>query len=978
MASSDRRPHEGSSFEHTLDTYRRQCIAKRQADANIELELRFKKDITALHIDRIIKALNAKVSSGAVAYEGHELTLNAISNNPVLRTSKHIMTITFAMINGKATVKNQTFMDKNELVQPTFMNDGACALHVSKETRMSGGTQTNFDVYRFKHRVSYTVNPRSLTMGAADDDRVPRWRIDITISAQFGQVGATVLKGLKENLTNILFTTEDMSKLAELVESPSVQDNRGVASYSFEVEAEYVGSVNALSVDAVNDVANMVCVMLDPDFATHRTLSNHTAALIKMLGLQQSLDRNMSLKSILPQVHNLDKKTYATIFPEIHNYYITGKADGVRTVVMGNNTKVLTLINGSEMTIPLKNDAPNLLIDGELVSKPPLVAGQAFFIFFIFDVMYGCDANYVQKNFKQRLDGDGSTSMSHSIAETLNAVQDPTCSTRIHFMRKPIYEIPKEGEQWRPNPAESVIMMNKLFDHIDAELRQYCETDGLIFISKNGGYMKTLSYKWKPPESLTIDFLAIAAHNKRLPSDVKCPPGFQHYVLCVTASMGQIASLGLRSAENSVTGGSGRSRNFVSSMKPTFFTPPTHPNAFHFFISNEQVAQAMQVHKDCPMEDPRFPLHMKCVELTVPFQRKDDDIVFNLPSSHNGIVPWSLHRVRVDREGDLLTKNWFGNSVITAMSVWCSFLSPFLRKELATSPEAGYFAAAQSASTQAVRRFNNFCKSSIMVPVIDNSNWVVDLACGAGQDLVRYCGRIKGLVGIDRDAHAFGNFITRFIDVTRGPAMKDKKIRTNPYLIAADLANISLDAHSREKLVTDIRAISEFPQDGADVVVCNFAVHYFALSDASLQGFASLCSRVCRIGGRLIFTYMNGLRVRALLEGVELGQRRDRFRGDSLVYSIRREFPNGPPASGQKIGIVLPFSNGELYTEPLVYETSIISALNAVGFDIDSITPFGSYVESFSNRDPAAFASMDDIDKEFTGLYDGLVATRKR
>lgn len=377
---------------------------------------------------------------------------------------------------------------------------------------------------------------------------------------------------------------------------------------------------------------------------------------------------------------------------------------------------------------------------------------------------------------------------------------------------------------------------------------------------------------------------------------------------------------------------------------------------------------------------------------------------------------WELVRVREDRDRDLKSGGYFGNDLRIAEVTWLGYVDPLPFSMLAEGP-GGYFAGPSPEGQRAQRAFVSFVKTRQLERLFSSAaekekgpagsgpsakSWVVDLGAGRGQDLGRYLqAGVGNLVAVDRDPGALAELVRRkythaLKQNSRRPFAAGKKPEagrtrrssargpkegphgsedapvlrkeagggagTAVHIVAADLAAEALEGAAR------VRRVPGFPSRGADAAVCNLALHYFSGSGESVEAFSEAVRQLVRPGGAFQFAALDGARVHARLKGVPTGGQ----------WIVREPAGEGPPkyviekrytsknltASGQKVAVALPFSNGELYEEYLVNFDAWAKILGRRGFDLEAVQPFEELFDEFTDRQP-----LTQGDREWLGLF---------
>jgi hypothetical protein len=125
---------------------------------------------------------------------------------------------------------------------------------------------------------------------------------------------------------------------------------------------------------------------------------------------------------------------------------------------------------------------------------------------------------------------------------------------------------------------------------------------------------------------------------------------------------------------------------------------------------------------------------------------------------------------------------------------------------------------------------------------------------------------------------------------------------------------------------------------------------------------------------------MSGERVFEKLKDVAFGESWDVHQDGALKNRITRRYSEKRlmPA-GQKIGVLLPFSRGELYEENLVNTKALIAELVKRGFTVegDAAVPVTNRMYEYESDMPDSYKQLTEEDHLYLNLFVELVATRK-
>jgi hypothetical protein len=333
---------------------------------------------------------------------------------------------------------------------------------------------------------------------------------------------------------------------------------------------------------------------------------------------------------------------------------------------------------------------------------------------------------------------------------------------------------------------------------------------------------------------------------------------------------------------------------------------------------------------------------------------------------------WEFMRTRDDRARE--KTNYFGNDFKTAEINWSNYLAPFDENQLWDGPDAGYFITAKSTIYKQQTAFTSFVKTQI-IESLSHCKWVVDAAVGKGQDFLRYVAAgVRYLVGIDIDQIALTELVRRKLQNAGKNNGRDASNPLTLYILSTDLTN------PYKKTADKVKSIMGFPEKGADALVINLAIHYFCGTVKHIQNFIHLCASLVAPDGTVSLTAMFGETVHKLLmdNNVDTGGAWKKYQGDVMKYSVRRDYKTDTITDvGQKIGVLLPFSVGEYYTEFLVNTEYLATQFDLLGFDMVERVPFNEYFEIYKARNPSRYKMLTPEDLEFLSLY-GKMTFKKR
>jgi SAM-dependent methyltransferase len=450
--------------------------------------------------------------------------------------------------------------------------------------------------------------------------------------------------------------------------------------------------------------------------------------------------------------------------------------------------------------------------------------------------------------------------------------------------------------------------------------------DGLIFTPADETYFAMTVYKWKPPDRNTIDFLIVQAPKKVLGVKPYLPrDGLELYFLLCGIKFSDFKAMNMKRFPeyNSILSSLGIDA-YNKSYFPIQFSPNGYPATFLFYSAAAD-------------------LHGHVAE-------------FHYDAS---AATWTLVKMRPDRD------NAFGNDFRVAEKNFQQYFNPFTL-EMLTNATDNYFAENKSQIYVPLTKFNAFTKAQL-IRQFEKVDWIVDLACGKGQDLFTYSGfEIKNVLFLDKDKAALETLNQRKYDMQKPELyLFAAPPKTFPTIYSSEI-DLTEDAKKIIKKIAEV----PLPKGGVDGVIINFALHYILDDEKSLTNLIKLVDEILKPGGIFIFTCFNGPRVFKLLEKIDFQSTFDIYETESLKYSIKKLYKTNTMTDyNQKIGVIHPFSAGEYYDEYLVNIPMVIQAFCDADFELRQNGSFSDWIGKFKTFNPKVAARLTDADLKYARLY---------
>ena len=799
------------------------------------------------------------------------------------------------------------------------------------------------------------------------------WRADLTVVREFSGTEAGNISAVVGQMFRTTPAMTPQTLLRSLgVVSPAGEIVSVVASlYRYEVEVEFVAARGVRDLLRAPDVvaaADTILGLASPERVRDAALQAAIFRAAKYIvrgspGELRAFEYERGLRQLLPQARSLTRADYREKYPP-RGFFLTDKADGRRALGFACDGRGMiaanelydgfTAVSAPAAGAPMAG-APatgDTILDGELITNP-----DGTMTFYAFDVIVVAGTDLTQKGFEVRV---------LRIAEGVAALVAAGVPARAKEYAHIISAAPADLER----AVRSIYEAKRPYD-----------VDGLIFVEPEQSYSKTLNFKWKSAAHNTIDFLA-----RRVPAAVlgRAPyvdrPGHKLYYLFVGINPQLYSALGLQRCPGypELFPGGNHGGYF-----PIQFAPSDVPLAY-LYDHPEGGAAAGGAGGDLDGQI----VEMRCAG--------------NCDAAAGGAarVNWELVRVRDDRAPDLMRGGvYFGNDFRVAELTWLNYIDVFPLEQLWAGPGSDYFQKPRAGIYRAQTAVMNFAKTRL-IESLGQANWVVDVGAGRGSDLGRYFGAgIGHLIAVDNDRAALAELVRRRFDHakrraapigTQGRSQSHSQVSgrgTSLYILAAD-ANDPFAA-LRERF-----GQLNLPADGADALVCNLAVHYFMRTTESMKNFAGLARATVRAGGSLVLTVLVGELVhKAFLDaGVAVNGSWERNEAPAYgsaadgagaqavrKYSMRRNYASKTlEAAGQRIGVLLPFSDGQYYEECLVNVGALSKVLAARGFGAPVQRPIVDSIDEFAAQNRPLAAELTAADREWLGLYATLVYRREK
>jgi hypothetical protein len=693
----------------------------------------------------------------------------------------------------------------------------------------------------------------------------------------------------------------------------------------------------------------------------------------------------LQLQNIVPINEN------CTIPNVRNNYTVTDKADGARKLLYICPSGRIYLID-TNMRVQFtgaQSDNEKLyytLIDGEHILHDK--NGRFINLFAAFDVYYIAGKDVRALHFvPPSAEAPVSKFRLPLLVNLINEMKvrsvvrgTPTCPVRIEY------------KKFKYTGVDQSIFQccATLMSQIDSAAFEY-NTDGMIFTPADapvggeaggeapGPKTKTtweLSFKWKPTEANTIDFLATIVKDTNGQPKVssiytdgmnaaKLDQVIQYKTLTLRVGFDEKKHGYLNPCEDVIQGKlpahkkHGSRNDSEDSYKPTPFYPtnPYDPNAHVCNVILRADAAGN-----------------RGVLLTTENEVIEDGTIIECAYNVDAPDPrfrWVPLRVRTDKTAEYRSgqKN-YGNAYHVANSNWHTIHNPITKKMLTTGKDIpdeladddvyyNRITASRDTTTRGLRDFHNlFVKRALIGGASKRGNKLIDFAVGKGGDLPKWIhANLSFVFGIDISKDNIQNQLdgtcARYLDYCKRFSIMPAAL----FVQGNSALNIKSGAGiSGEKYKQITRAVfGDGPKDkallgegvyrqygkaenGFNVSSCQFAIHYMFETRANVFNFLRNVCECTEVGGYFIGTTYDGATMFDALKPYEMGDGISVMHNGKRVWQVTKaytatEFVDDETSVGYAIDVYQESIN-KTFREYLVSFNYLKRALENFGFDV--------------------------------------------
>lgn len=815
----------------------------------------------------------------------------------------------------------------------------------------------------------------------------------------------------------------------DLIKSKTIQKSNVLKNdYEYEIELEFIGNKTKIKTSDKDILVKMlqnIAIVLQTIQKSYFIISEKEKGLVineykeKMNDFRFKAPMNVTLEK--KHIIERNYEDYPNIISIRKGYSVTDKADGERNLL-------IVLKDGSMYLMNRKNNIKDIgakctelsgsILDGEYIVKDK--NENNINLLMVFDIYFYKNED-IRKHILYRSEqekkenkisisryeilNEASTILNKHMTKVMNNNLDilikkfyfgndnfysKEVEVEITLLENKLLNIPKDDPSYNTIMGQITNLKSdsKIFD-VSRKIydKNYIyKIDGLIFTPRSlfvgeepdkqkknkheGRWYR--SFKWKPPEQNTIDFLVKIVKDENDPKKDKIKYMTYNDEIKpykeVKLFIGYNPSI--HTKHNSC-----RILNENITFDDKYDMVPFHPT--EPYIQNAHIA-------NIPITNDNI---YSIEDNTI---IGDDMIIECAFDASNKFFKWKPMRVR-----DNLTPNDF----LTAINVWNCIHNPITLDMITTgkidknTDDIYYnkYGNRKSKKCVAMYDFHSYIKKQLINNNSNGTKNLLDLSVGRGGDINHWIdSEINIMVGIDicKEGLINENGVCNRI-LTK--SIENKKVIENYYIIWADSSknlmnseagnddlhkyyldilygNITVDAINSSKLNRLHNLGNVNKGNGFDIVSCQFSIHYFFKSEETLKTFLNNVTQSLKKGGRFIGTCLNGAIIFDELKDTEFISSED---DNTLCWKIIKKYKNTHFYDDERsLGIPIDVYNesiGVSFTEYLVNFKYLITLCNSMGLKLIENNNFSQLFNSMpENLEYGSIQNITDDLKKYS------------
>jgi hypothetical protein len=640
-------------------------------------------------------------------------------------------------------------------------------------------------------------------------------------------------------------------------------------------------------------------------------------------------------------------ETEGSIIPNIReNYTVTDKADGERKLLYVSDNGRLYMIDTNMNVIftgTMTNEKTlyNSLFDGEHIKFDK--TGKYINYYAAFDLYY-VNGKSIREYAFMKIEGEEEEldnkyrllllQKSMKLIKPYSILDSGVKKTDV-VENKQACDFIIDCKKFYSDSENNTIFdgCQKILSDIDNGIYQY-NTDGLIFTPCNTGVGSSsvgvagklskitwdMSFKWKPSEFNTIDFLVSVKKDKEGKDEIHnifknglnttgVQSVVQYKTLVLRCGFSERDHGYLNPAQDIIDDIIKTPSDIENNQKyrPVPFQPinPYDPKACFCNILLQESGDGNLIMKTKEGE----------------YFEEDMIVEFSYDDSLDSGWKWVPLRVRYDKTAELRAgRPNYGNAYHVANSNWHSIHNPITKEMISTgvglpeyieNEEVYYNRYTKESSTRALRNFHNlYVKKKLIVGVSQRKHTLIDFAVGKAGDLSKWReGKLGFVFGIDISKDNIHNNL----DGACARYLNDRKkydiMPSGLFVVGNSSMNIrngKAFSTEKDKMISravfgngpkDRKILGEgvykhygIAQEGFNISSCQFAIHYFFENIKTFHSFIRNIAECTCMGGYFVGTCYDGKTVFDMLKRKLQNESIVIMKGDKKIYEITKMY----------------------------------------------------------------------------------------
>jgi hypothetical protein len=665
--------------------------------------------------------------------------------------------------------------------------------------------------------------------------------------------------------------------------------------------------------------------------------------------------------SYVLKMKNICEINESSNIPNIRkDFVVTEKADGERHLIYISGEGKIYLINTNMNVIftgaKTKNkDTFNSLLDGELIIHDKF--GKYINLYAAFDIYYFNNFDVRSYTFMLEEGEKDIYKSRYMILKNIISILNPVSiiegsgkqiqsnlnKTNVTSDNKVRCPIRIECKNFYPTNLKNGNIFDACRQILEKEQENRFEynTDGLIFthafygvasdkIGVAGPLTKTTwnySFKWKPPQFNTVDFLVttVKGTNNETLINSLFEDGINNMQ---STQFNQYITLDLRCTfVPRLHGFINPCQDIIDDNIPEFksFDEKSYNDAIPMkFYPTESFGDMTPGSTNIMLKmDETGNLRM----FTHENQIIEDNTIVECSYDINGLQGWRWKplRVRYDKTAQFKKGDkQFGNAYHVADDIWDSIYNRITTEMISTGEGIPseivnsdiYYneSSGKNFKTQSMKDFHNlYVKKKLIMSISKQGDTLIDFACGKGGDLPKWASaKLSFVFGVDKSKTNLENKLNgacaRYLNLKKqvknvpnalfvngnsayniknGSAMLDDKA------IQITNAVFGIGPKDENKLGKGVAKLYGKGDDGFNISSCQFALHYFFENPDMLQGFVRNVAECTKLNGYFIGTAYDGKSVFNMLKNKKPGDGIQIMDDGKKIWEIIKEYNSG-------------------------------------------------------------------------------------